>query len=111
MVLSKADLLNELKLQSEEVQLSSGTVIVHEITGSEYIDAYNSELSKDEKGEFDGTRFVALLATRCLKDEDGNRMFSDDEADLLRNGSKSSYLKIVKAVKRLNEPGGDDSPN
>lgn len=110
-VLDKKSLLKALELKKETVVIEGGEVIVTEITATEYMDVYESPGAKNDKGEFDGVKFSALLAARCIVDAKGNRLFADEEADLLRNGSSSVFSKISAVVKRLNGLAGDEAKN
>lgn len=102
---SKTALLGAIKLKSETVHINGGEVIVQEVTASEYMEVHQSELSKGEDGEFDGALFASVLATHCIVDRKGNRIFEDSDAALLRGGSTTEYAKILKAVNKLNGIG------
>lgn len=107
MILDKAAIIKAMKLKTETIKIDGGEVIISEVTALEYMDAYTSDLAKDEKGEFDGTKFTSLLATRCIVDAKGKRIFDDADAELIRNGSSSIYTKIIVKVKDLNGLGAD----
>lgn len=111
MILDRAALDKELKLKTEEVPVGSGKVLVTEVTALEYMEVYDSEAAKNDKGEFDGSKFAAALAVRCIVDKNGKRLYSDDEAGVLRNGSSAIYTKLVLAVKRLNGLGAEPAKN
>jgi hypothetical protein len=105
MALDKQGILDALKLKTKTVTLDNGEAIITEISATEYMEVFNSDAAKDEQGEFDGTKFTALLATRCIVDADGNRIFSDAEAGLLSSGASATFLKLSSAVKDLNGIG------
>lgn len=111
MILDRAALDKELKLKTEEVPVGSGKVLVTEVTALEYMEVYDSEAAKNDKGDPDGSKFTAALAVRCIVDKKGQRLYGDNEADLLRNGSSSVYTKLILAVKRVNGLGVDPIKN
>lgn len=106
--LGKAAILKAMALKKETVEVEDGQILLTEVSASEYMEVFNSDAAKDDKGEFDGTRFTSLLATRCIVDDEGNRVFADDDAETLRNGSTAIYTKIALAVKRLNGLGVEE---
>lgn len=103
----KESLLNEVKLNTETVTIGGRGVILTEVSAAEYMDIYNSPEAKNEKGEWDGTRFTSLLVTRCIVDGKGQRMYDDADADKFRNGSTAVYTKLAAAVRRLNGLGAE----
>ena len=105
MALDKTGILNALKLRTETVPIEGGDVIIKEITADEYMELFNSDAVKNKKGELDGKIFASILATRCIVDESGNRIFKDSDASALSNGSTAVYSKIAVAVKALNGLG------
>jgi len=111
MALDKAAILAELQLQTERIPFGAGEVIVSEISAPEYLDIYNSPLSQNDAGEFDGTKFTALLTARCIVDEEGKRVFDDADADAIKSGASARYRKLVDAVNRINGLGGDTVKN
>lgn len=110
-VLDRKSLLEEMQLKKETVTLKTGNVIVTEVSAAEYLDAMNSPLAKDDKGEFDGAKFTALLATRCVVDGKGKRIFTDEDTELIRSGSARVLNRIGAAVKRVNGLTGDETKN
>jgi hypothetical protein len=106
--LDKAGILKAMELKRETVTVEGGEIILTEIPADEYMEIYTSDAAKDANGEFDGTKFTALLATRCIIDKKGKRIFDDADAEQLRKGSTAVYTKIAMAVKRLNGLGIDE---
>ncbi len=108
MALDKSAILKAMALKSETVTIDGGEVLLQEVTATEYMEVYNSDAAKNDKGEFDGTKFTSLLATRCIIDKKGKRVFEDSDAELLRNGSTAVYTKLAMAVKRLCGLGAEE---
>lgn len=106
--LGKAGILAALQLKKETLTIGDGEVTLTEITANEYMEVYGSDAAKDESGEFDGSRFTALLITRCIVDAKGKRILEDTDAEALRNGSSGTYTKLAMAVRRLNGLGLDE---
>lgn len=111
MVLDREAILTELKLKTERVPFGSGEVIVRELDAPGYMDAYQNPLAKGEGEGVDGEKFTALLATRCIVDEEGVRIFTDEDAELLRAGASSRYSKLVGAVNCINGLTTDPAKN
>ena len=106
MVLDKAGLLKKLELKTDKITIDGDTVRLTEISAADYMSIYNSDAVKDDKGEWDGTKFTAALACRCIIDEAGTRVFGDDDGALLSGGSTPVYKQIAEAVNRVNGMGG-----
>lgn len=110
MALDKAAILKAMALKTERIRVEGGEVIMSEISADDYMDAFNNPLSKTD-GEYDGTKFTALLVTRCIVNEKGQRVFDDTDIDVIRNGSSRVYTALVKAAQRLNGLSGDETKN
>ena len=111
MKLTRESLLKAVELRTEEVEINGGTVTAKELCAAEYLDTLEHPFSKKENGDYDGTAFNALLVARCIVNEDGSRMFADEDADLLRNGSFSVYRKLIESVNRVNGLAGEQAKN
>ena len=103
---SREDLLNETKLETVVVSVGNGSVTVSEISGPDYLAAW--EYAKMDDGETDGNFKVnihklnpALLAYGIV-DEEGNRIFTDDDIPLLAKRSMKKFEPVLIAIKRLN---------
>lgn len=107
MVLDKAGILAGLKLKTEEIELAGGTVRIQGLTALDYSKLQDTFSTSQGDAEWDGVKFVALLATRCIVDEEGKRIFEDDDAALLLGGSKADYNKLAVAVQRVNGIGAE----
>lgn len=106
MVLDKAGLLEELKLNTEEVPLGKGTVIVSEISAVDWDELISSDEYRVD-GKVVEKKIQPALIARAVLNEDGTRMFSDDEAGQLALSAKKPFRALVQAVMRLNGLGGE----
>lgn len=77
-------------------------VYVRPLTGSER-DAFESEIVAAGNKRTENMR--GRLAARSLCNESGDRLFSDDEAQLLGNKSAAALDRIIVAVQKLNALG------
>lgn len=101
--MTREELLQAAKLKSEAVELGHGqVVIVTELSAEEYLQALDHPDVKNDDGDYNGAAFNSLLVVLCVRDGDGNRLFTDDDASLIRNGSFAVYRKLVAAVNRIN---------
>ena len=111
MVLDKASLLGIMKIKTQVVKFGKDAVTLTELSHAAYQKVFESTFAKDEKGEFDGEKFVAVLVTHCIVDKDGNRLLSDEDSVTLRNGAAGRYLKLATVAKQINGMGDDEEKN
>jgi len=110
MILDKAGLLEELKLITEEVPLNNGSVIVSEISAVDWDELIASEEYKVD-GKVIEKKIQPALVARAVLNQDGTRMFTDEEAAVVAQSSKKPFRAIVSAVMRLNGLGGVEIKN
>jgi hypothetical protein len=103
----KEKILGAADRNGKEVQVKEWdtTVYVRTMTGTER-DAFEGSILRDGKVSPDGLR--AKLLVRCLADENGNRIFSDEEFEAL--GSKSAKVidKLFAIAQKVNGIGQED---
>lgn len=106
--LAKSGILEADDLKTEEVGMPEwgGTIIVREPTATER-DSYERGLfearkvgnSFEIKPNLQNTK--ARLAVRCIIDEDGERLFSDQDATALGMKSAAALNRIIEVIQRL----------
>lgn len=111
MVLDKKGIFAEAKAATEEVPFGKGAVIVSELGFNEINALRESPLIKDEKGEFDGFKFIGLLVCYSVRDAKGMRVFEDTDLDAVMAFPRTQYLKLAEAAKKLNGMGEDEVKN
>lgn len=124
MSMTREELLNELKLKSEVVEIGKGKVIVSEIGASDYISLWSDPKNQKATGEMvlkdgksepvmvvDMARFTPALIVYAVTDAAGNRIFTDEDIDLIARGSQGPFLKIADVARRLNGMVGDEVKN
>jgi len=109
MALSKDQILSAVDRPTRTVNVPEwgGDVVVRSISAKERADYTNSLMELDSKGEYrykPGDLNSKLLA-RCLADEDGNRLFSDDEIDALGQKSAAVLDRLFKVAEEMNGLG------
>lgn len=103
---SREDLLNETKLETVVVSVGSGSVIVSEISGPDYLAA--CEFAKIGDGDTDGNFKLSIhklnpaLLAYGIVDEEGNRIFTDEDIPLLAKRSMKKFEPALVAIKQLN---------
>lgn len=116
-ILSKASLLETMKLKTEVIELSeTESIIVSEIGAGDYIKLWSEcteetgEKDKDGKAvtKINMERFTPALLAYSIINEDGSRMFSDEEIPVLARCAQGPFLKIAEAAKKLNGLNGDE---
>jgi hypothetical protein len=85
------------------------TVIVQGMTGKQR-DEWESSLVKQKRNrrEIDTRNVRARLVARCVINEDGSRMFSDDEADQLGDVRVDVLSKLFAVAQRLSGVTDED---
>lgn len=111
MALDKSAILAALKPQTEEVEIPGGTVIVSQISATDYINLWTDPTMKGDGGEVDMAKFTPRLVAACVVDEAGNRIFTDEEADLLGKGASKPFAILADAARRLNGLSGEETKN
>ncbi len=106
----REQLLKAAEPKTETVTVGNITATATELSAEQYLDTLNHPTCKiDDK--YDGAAFTALLVARCMRDSDGQRIFADDDAGLLRQGSFSVYRQLAEAANRINGLMGDEVKN
>jgi hypothetical protein len=109
MVLSRDSILAVSDLPVEEVQVPEwgGSVFVRSMNGLERakLEAFGQA---DLKRSHDKQRFRQYVACLLASDESGNRLFTDDDLELLAEKSGSAVDRIAMAGMKLNKYTSDD---
>jgi len=99
----------KLKQEAVEVPELGGTVIVREMTGAER-DSWEASVldtsGPDPKPNLENTR--AKLLVRTVVDEQGERLFTDDEIDLVGALSAGALDRLFAVAARLSRISAAD---
>ncbi len=110
-LLSKTEILTANDLQTEDITVPEwgGSVRVRSFTGRER-DAFEASMvrgdGKDRK--VDLTNMRARLVGLTVIDETGQRLFTDEEADLLGAKSGAALDRVFAVAQKLNGLSGSD---
>jgi len=110
-LLSKTEILTANDLQTEDINVPEwgGSVRVRSFTGRER-DAFEASMvrgdGKDRK--VDLTNMRARLVGLTVIDETGQRLFTDEEADLLGAKSGAALDRVFAVAQKLNGLSGAD---
>lgn len=111
MLLTKQQILSADDLPFEDVDVPEwgGTVRVRVMTGLER-DAWEASVfqQKDGKAEFNQRNFRASLIARCISDESGEVLFTDDEILSLGRKSSKALDRVFKVASRINAISNQD---
>jgi hypothetical protein len=103
-VLTKGDIVNVKDIQVKKVNVPEwgGSIFIKVMSGTEK-DAF--ELAAYDKKSPVFGKIRAGLCARCICDADGNRMFSDDPAEIESLGNRSGVAleRIFDAARKLNK--------
>lgn len=93
---------DDLLVEDVEVPEWGGVVRVRGLTGAER-DAFESEIVelRGKKARLNTQNFRAKLAARSVVDEDGQRLFSDHDAQLLGQKSAAALQRVFEVAQRL----------
>ena len=111
MALDKAGLLGLMAVKTKKVKLGKDTLTLTELSHTAYQKVFESPFAKNEAGEFDGEKFVAVLVVHCIVDAKGERLLSDEDSVALREGAAGRYLKLAAVAKQINGMGDDEEKN
>ncbi|KPL27960.1 MAG: hypothetical protein AMJ72_05845 [Acidithiobacillales bacterium SM1_46] len=105
-ILSKEQILQADDLRREQVVVPDwdGSVFVQTMTGIDR-DAFELSLTKDGKASIENMR--AKLCARTIVDENGNRLFTEDDVEALGKKSGTALDRIFEVAQRLNGIGAD----
>lgn len=90
----------DLKFEDVDVPEWGGPVRVRVMTGAER-DSYSNDLL-DASGKFDAKAYRAKLLARCLVDDTGARLFTDDQVIELQNKSAAVIDRLFSVADRIN---------
>jgi len=107
-MLSKEQILSADDLTREQVNVPEwgGDVYVYTMSGEER-DSFEVSIM-DSKGKATFLNIRAKLCARTIRDEEGNRYFTDKEIDVLGKKSGQALDKIFDVAKRLNGIGKEE---
>lgn len=117
--LDKQALVQAAKLKKVEVEIDGGSVLVSEVTQESYEAILADPANKDGDAQDWFKTMTALIAVSVVN-EDGSRMFGDEDKPLIAGFSREVRNAITNACLRANgfsedekkpsEPTGDGSP-
>ncbi len=111
MALTRAELLNEMRLETEIVKISEGKeVIVSQIGAADYIRLWTDPDSQTD-GTVDMAKFTPKLVAFCVVDEKGEKLFKEEDIPLLARSSQVVFDKICEVARRLNGLVGEEEKN
>lgn len=105
MLLTRDAILAADDLSFEDVPVPEwgGTVRVRTLSGTER-DAFEASIveQRGKKSSVDMRNIRAKLAARTIVDEDGKRLFSERDVELLGAKSASALQRVFEVAQRLN---------
>jgi hypothetical protein len=107
MLLGKEDILKvqDLKFEDVDVPEWGGTVRVKTMTGTER-ESFEQDIVGDGKRNLQNIR--AKFLARIICDDNGNRLFGDDEIKVLGKKSVAALDRLFETGQRLNRLGKSD---
>lgn len=109
--LSRDAILSVADVQTETLHVPewNGTVIVRGMTGSQR-DAYEASLmvGRGQNQQINVKNARAKLVVRCLVDENGKQLFSDEDVNALGAKSGAAIKRIFDVAARLSGLSDDD---
>lgn len=110
---SREELLERIKLKKELVDIGEGhQVYLTELEAAVFYPIWlDPAYAGEGEGSVDLRKVVPVLLAHSIVDEDGNRLFSDEEAGTLAKITPSVYFPLSEAVRRLNGILGVEAKN
>lgn len=101
MVLDKEGLFKELGVKREKVKVGKGEVFIAEIGATDYLTLWtNPELQTD--GKPDMAKLRPALVARCVVNEEGERILTNDDAAVLAKSSALRFNTLADAAMKIN---------
>jgi hypothetical protein len=106
-MLSKIEILecNDIKSEVVKVPEWNGEVLVQGLTLAEK-DSWADCIIVDGKADMNGA--TALLCALCMRDENGERLFSSDDIDALDAKSAQALDRVFQVAQRLSGIGQEE---
>jgi hypothetical protein len=106
-MLTRQDIIDCKDIKSEVVKVPewNGEVNVWGLTLAEK-DSWTDIIISDGKANMKGA--TALLCALCMRDENGERLFSSDDIDALDAKSASALDRVFQVAQRLSGIGQED---
>jgi hypothetical protein len=93
---------DDLTAEVVEVPEWGGSVRVRAMTGDERQTFEEAMLAADEAGQKAVPQFRSRLAALCIVDEQGNRLFSDEQVEALGGKSAAALDRVCEVASRIN---------
>ena len=105
-VLKKLDILSMGRLKTARVTVDGGEIIISELAAADSYSLFADKANQDEKGNLKMATFGPSLVARCVVDEDGGRLFADEEASQLARLRPDLFGKLLVAAMDINGLSG-----
>lgn len=107
--LGKEQIINANDLDTKEVEVPEwgGVVLLKAMSGKER-DSFEASLQGKEPGSINLDNARAKLASKCIVDENGKRIFNDKEIEILGRKSAAALDRIFTEAKKMNGIGDED---
>jgi hypothetical protein len=106
LILSKDEILSKLhrRIETVHVEEFGGDVLFREMSIRERSD-FNKRVFAEVDDKTTPLNFVVALVATTLCDEQGNRLFTEEDVENLRDQSELNLLVLVEHAKRVNGLG------
>lgn len=101
-VLDKLDILSIGSLKTTTVQVDGGEIIISELGASDSFSLFTDPDHKDKEGNLLMSTFGPALVARCVMNEQGDRVFEDDEACKIARLKPTLFAKLLTAAMEIN---------
>lgn len=113
-ITEKNAFLDQAKLKKELVDIGDGhQVFITELEATTFYPIWLDPeyAAEGGGGAVDLRKIIPALLARSIVDEEGNRLFADEDAADLAKISPSTYFPLSEAVRRLNGISGVEAKN
>jgi hypothetical protein len=112
MTLSRSELINEFRLETELIELGENKhVIVSEIGAEDYIKLWTNPEHQKEDGSVDMSKFSPALVAYAVVDDQSQRIFADSDIPMIARSANRPFMKLAEVARRLNGLAGTETKN
>jgi hypothetical protein len=113
-ILQKLDIVaaRDRKQETVDVPEWGGEVIVSELGAADYVSLFATPelfLSENDGKNISMAKFAPALVAKCIVDPEGNRIFSDEDAEILAQKSVIPFGRVSTVAFRLNKMAAQEN--
>ena len=105
-VLKKLDILSMGRLKTTTITVDGGDIIISELAAADSYSLFADKANQDDSGNLQMSTFGPALVARCVVDDEGQRLFADEEAGQLARLRPELFGPLLVACMDINGLSG-----